>query len=157
MGDAAVSAMASARRRQATWPRAATAERLVQALLLTTLAGMLALGVALEPSPAGVGTHCRLGLPPCGMLVTTGRPCPTCGVTTSFALAAHGRFLDSLVNQPFGLICFGLVVAGLVLLTATLVTGRSLLPLLTVTGVAVPAVTLLVLALISWAYKWATI
>ena len=34
-----------------------------------------------------------------------GIPCPGCGVTTSVALAAHGRFIDSFVNQPFGLLC----------------------------------------------------
>jgi hypothetical protein len=32
-----------------------------------------------------------------------GLPCPGCGVTTSVALAADGRFAASLSNQPFGL------------------------------------------------------
>jgi len=88
------------------------------------------------------------------MLAATGRPCPTCGVTTSFVLAAHGRFYDALVNQPFGLMCFVLAVTGILVTTATLVTRRSWVPVLTVYGVAVPAVVLLMLALLSWAYKW---
>lgn len=118
------------------------------------MAAALALGLVLEPSPTGTGTHCALGLPPCGMLAATGRPCPTCGVTTSFVLAAHGRFYDALVNQPFGLMCFVLAVTGILVTTATLVTRRSWVPVLTVYGVAVPAVILLMLALLSWAYKW---
>jgi len=137
-----------------SWPRASGTERLAQAGVLIVLAAALALGLALEPSPTGTGTHTVLGLPQCGMLAMTGRPCPTCGVTTSFVLAAHGRFYDALVNQPFGLICFLLVVAGMLVTVATLVTGRSWVPVLTVYGVAVPAAVLLTLALLSWAYKW---
>ncbi len=136
--------------------RASGTERLLQGGVLVILAAALALGLALEPSPAGTGTHSVLGLPPCGMLAATGHPCPTCGVTTSFVLATHGRFYDALVNQPFGLICFLLVVGGMLLTVATLVTGRSWVPMLTVYGVCVPAAVLLALALLSWAYKWAT-
>ncbi len=51
------------------------------------------LGVAtrLEPDPRGRGTHTQLGLPPCGFLAVTGRPCPTCGMTTAFAWFVRGR------------------------------------------------------------------
>jgi len=136
------------------WPRASGTERLLQGGVLVILTGSLALGLALEPSETGTGTHSALGLPRCGMLALTGHPCPTCGVTTSFVLAAHGRFHDALVNQPFGLICFLLVVAGMLVTVATLTTGRSWVPMLTVYGVAVPAAVLLTLALLSWAYKW---
>jgi len=139
------------------WPYASRTERLAQAGVLIVLAAALALGLALEPSPTGMGTHTALGLPPCGMLVMTGRPCPTCGVTTSFVLAAHGRFYDALVNQPFGFISFVLTVGGMLVTAATLVTGRSWVPVLTVYGVAVPAAVLLALALLSWAYKWMTV
>jgi len=87
------------------WSRASGTERLAQAGVLAVLAAALVLGLALAPSKTGMGTHTVLGLPQCGMLAMTGRPCPTCGVTTSFVLAAHGKFYDALVNQPFGLIC----------------------------------------------------
>ena len=74
----------------------------------------------LHPDPAGMGTHTQLGLAPCGFQVATGYPCATCGMTTSFALAAHGRLLSSLSNQPAGMM--------LSLLTAmlTLISGWSL-------------------------------
>jgi hypothetical protein len=135
-------------------PRASSGERIVQATVGIVAAAALVLGVVLTPSPTGIGTHTHLGLPPCGMLVVTGHPCPTCGVTTSFVLAAHGRFWEALVNQPFGLVCFLLAVAGIISSTASLVMGCSWHPLLTVYGVVVPTAVLLVLALLSWAYKW---
>ena len=161
MGQAAINVKAPERRESrraawAAWPIATGTERILQGGALVALVGVLGLGLALTPSPTGTGTHCILGLPPCGMLAVTGHPCPTCGVTTSFVLAAHGRFGDALVNQPFGLICFLLTIGGVLLAVATLVTGRSWVPLLTAYGVAVPAAVLLVLALVAWAYKWAT-
>jgi uncharacterized protein DUF2752 len=60
----------------------------------------------LHPSPRGLGTHEQLGLPPCPFLLLTGIPCPSCGLTTSFALAVRLQFLSSLTIQPFGLIAF---------------------------------------------------
>lgn len=68
----------------------------------------LALGVLgafalwVEADPRGFGTHEKLGLPPCAPMELWNIPCPGCGVTTSFALAAHGHVLASFVNQPFG-------------------------------------------------------
>src|SRR6516225_4174378 len=66
------------------------------------------LGIArwLTPSPAGVGTHERLGLPPCLFLKFTGWPCPSCGLTTSFAHAARFHFVRAAIAQPFGLVAF---------------------------------------------------
>ncbi|HUU10756.1 MAG TPA: DUF2752 domain-containing protein [Phycisphaerae bacterium] len=161
MGQAVIDVKAPERRQPhpaawATWPSATGTERILQGGVLVALAGVLVLGLALAPSSTGTGTHRVLGLPPCGMLAVTGHPCPTCGVTTSFVLAAHGRFGEALVNQPFGLLCFLLTVGGVLLAVATLVTGRSWVPLLTAYGVGVPAAVLLVLALVAWAYKWAT-
>jgi hypothetical protein len=35
-------------------------------------------------------THTTMGLPPCTFYQTTGLPCPSCGMTTSFALLIRG-------------------------------------------------------------------
>jgi len=137
-----------------TWRRSTTGERFAQAVLAVMLGGTLALGMMLTPSPDGVGTHTLLGLPPCGMLVTTGHPCPTCGVTTSFVLAAHGRFYEALTNQPFGIAAFFLAVGGLILNVTTLVVRRSWFGLVTPGSAIAAALLLSALALVSWAYKW---
>jgi hypothetical protein len=140
----------------AAWDRASVAERVGQAVTLAVLLGLVVLGLALEPSPTGAGTHCQLGLPACGMLETTGLPCPTCGVTTAFCLAAHGRPAEALVTQPFGLALFLLAAGGGLGLAAALAAGRSVRPVLTPWTLATAGVALMLLLLGSWAYKLAT-
>ncbi len=66
----------------------------------------LVLAFQLEPDDRGYGTHEQLGLSPCGMMEHVGIPCPSCGMTTSWSLAAHGRILASVANQPFGALLF---------------------------------------------------
>jgi hypothetical protein len=63
---------------------------------------LLCVAACVTPSPNGHGSHLALGMPPCGWVISFGKPCPTCGMTTSFALATHGHLLDAVVNQPFG-------------------------------------------------------
>jgi phosphatidylserine synthase len=140
-----------------TWLKASFGERVLQAAVAAVLLAALVLGFALAPSPTGMGTHTGLGLTPCGMLVMTGHPCPTCGVTTSFVLAAHGRFGEALVNQPFGLAVFVCVAGGLLLSGFTLAAGRSWLPLVTVNRVLATVIILAVIAAVSWGYKWAQV
>jgi hypothetical protein len=41
------------------------------------------------------GTHTTMGLPPCTFKETTGLPCPSCGMTSSFALLIRGDLLNS--------------------------------------------------------------
>lgn len=40
--------------------------------------------------PRRHGTHRQLGLPACALKAVTGFGCPSCGMTTSFSLLAHG-------------------------------------------------------------------
>lgn len=47
-------------------------------------------------APRSMATHTQLGLPDCNMVMMTGKPCPACGMTTSFALLVHGDVLNSL-------------------------------------------------------------
>jgi len=88
------------------------------------------------------------------MLRASGKPCPTCGVTTSFVLAAHGRLAEAVVNQPFGFVLFLLVAGGLAGLVFTLATGRSWYPVFVRGNPVVILLALLGLLLASWAYKW---
>ncbi|MBI1917101.1 MAG: DUF2752 domain-containing protein [Planctomycetes bacterium] len=42
-----------------------------------------------------LATHRQLGLPECSFKVMTGKPCPSCGMTTSFALLVRGDVVNS--------------------------------------------------------------
>ena len=113
----------------------------------------LGIARALTPSPAGYGTHQQLGLPPCTFLHWTGFPCPSCGLTTCFAYAAHGHFVAALITQPFGLLAFALTVLAL---PAALYCIRRRIAWSAVIYARATNLTmrvLLTLYLLSWVYK----
>ena len=71
------------------------------ALALTAL---FTVAVCLNPyrhdgSARRMETHMQLGLPECTFKHVTGLPCPSCGMTTSFALTMRGDLLDAAAGQ----------------------------------------------------------
>ena len=71
----------------------------VAGAILMTLLGIAA---TLTPNPAGFGTHRQIrlpilgtdpggGLPACTFKVLFDRPCPSCGMTTSWSWLMHGN------------------------------------------------------------------
>lgn len=65
------------------------------------LAAVFAVAIYLNPynadgTPRTMATHTGLGLPPCNFVLLTGKPCPSCGMTTSFALLVRGDVQASL-------------------------------------------------------------
>jgi hypothetical protein len=55
-----------------------------------------------DGTPLRLETHRQLGLPPCTFYEVTGLPCPSCGMTTSFALLMHGDVVNSLRANAVG-------------------------------------------------------
>jgi hypothetical protein len=49
-----------------------------------------------DGSPMRTASHQTLGLPACRFKELTGMPCPSCGMTTSFALLVRGDVMNSL-------------------------------------------------------------
>ena len=91
----------------------------VRGTLLGVTAGLVvvfAVAAWLDPYDANgqahtMETHRQLGLPPCTFYtITGGLPCPSCGMTTSFALLMHGDVGNSLRANAVGtvLALFGL-------------------------------------------------
>jgi Protein of unknown function (DUF2752) len=82
--------------------RAPPGARIVGGVTALGCLGLLTVAALLTPSPTGHGTHTQLGMPACMWASALGEPCPTCGVTTSFAYAGHGAFLRAFLTQPMG-------------------------------------------------------
>jgi hypothetical protein len=59
-------------------------------------------GALLHPSRTGHGTHEQLGLPPCPSALLFDRPCPGCGLTTSWTALIHGDFAFAFHAHPLG-------------------------------------------------------
>ncbi len=80
--------------------------RLSLVLIAVLLAGTFVLAAYLNPYKDGrvwlEGTHQQLGLPTCTFKDATGLPCPTCGMTSSFALFVRGDVVNSLRANAAG-------------------------------------------------------
>lgn len=68
--------------------------------MLLCCLGLLSVAAWLEPAAAGLGTHTQLGLAGCAWRADHGAPCPSCGMTTAFSLAADGRLAAAFLTQP---------------------------------------------------------
>jgi hypothetical protein len=76
----------------------------VRGILLLMAAGFVAVFVTAawirpysdDGTPLRMATHTQLGMPPCNMVELTGKPCPACGMTSSFSLLIHGDLAASL-------------------------------------------------------------
>lgn len=107
----------------------------------------------LTPAVNGMGTHEGLGLQRCEFLARTGLPCPSCGMTTSFAHFVRGNWPASGYVQPMGFVLA--LLAGLTVWTGAYIaiTGRPAHRVLwAVPGLAI-VIPLLGIAIAAWAWK----
>jgi hypothetical protein len=126
------------------------------ALTAAACLALLLTGASLHPDPAGHGTHTQLGLLPCGFMLTTGHPCPTCGMTTAVSWAAHGRLVRSFQTQPFGFLVALAAATAFWAGVYVAATGSRLAP---VFGILLRPRSVWVAAgllALAWAWRWAT-
>ncbi len=127
-------------------------------LSLTGLAVFtLSLARWLKPSPNGFGTHQQLGLPPCLFFKLTGIPCPSCGLTTSFAHSARLHFYQAFIAQPFGVIAFSLTVICIPLFVFLIRRRIAWSTVIHARGVDWLIYALIAIYLLSWLYKIAAV
>jgi hypothetical protein len=73
--------------------------------------GVTAVGFLLTPSENGHGTHQQLGLPPCPSVIFFERPCPGCGLTTSWTATLHGQLVAAFSAHNLGPLLYALFTA----------------------------------------------
>ncbi|GJM18273.1 MAG: hypothetical protein DHS20C14_04860 [Phycisphaeraceae bacterium] len=136
--------------------RATTGERIGAGVFASGCAGVLGLAAWLSPSGDGHGTHTQIGLPDCAWVQLFDKPCPTCGMTTSFAHTADASYLTAAATQPLGfLLALGAATAFWAGAHTALTGSRSAhVAMHAVNGRAL--LVLLGLGLAAWAYKLAT-
>ena len=93
-------------------------------LISLGLLGGFAVAASLPPDPRGFGTHRGLGLPPCSIRATYGLPCPSCGLTTSFAHFVRGEFPGSIAANLAGFALAALCALAIPWCWVSLVRGR---------------------------------
>jgi hypothetical protein len=136
-------------------PRLARWVRGMLVLIALGLAAVLGTAVWLNPydadgQPRTMATHTQLGLPPCNMVELTGKPCPACGMTTSFSLLAHGDVRNSLRANWAGTVLALFVTAVVPWAVASAVRGRYYLIRSGEAAVTVIVIGLLVMMLGRW-------
>jgi|HubBroStandDraft_6_1064221.scaffolds.fasta_scaffold703625_2 hypothetical protein len=115
--------------------------------------GLMVIATRLVPSPTGMGTHTQLGLDQCQFALRTGLPCPSCGMTTSYAWFARGNFPASFYVQPMGaLLALGTIVMFWAAFYVA-VTGRSVYRLIAMGPSRYYVPLFMALAVAAWAWK----
>ncbi len=98
--------------------------RLLLAAIGLAVGGALTTARTLTPDPRGYGTHEQLGWARCWFRTWTGRPCPTCGMTTAWAYAVRGRVTEAIAANAAGAAACGLAVLATPWLLASAALGR---------------------------------
>jgi hypothetical protein len=97
------------------------------AIVGLVLAAPVVVAMRLDPDPRGWGTHEQLGLATCRIRLWTGRPCPTCGMTTSWAYAVRGDAQAAVAANLGGTLLLVGAIAAAACAFATAAAGRQLL------------------------------
>jgi hypothetical protein len=90
------------------------------------LVGLVAVAARLAPDKRGFGTHEQLGWPSCQVRLWTGRPCPTCGMTTAWSHAVRGQWGAAFAASTGGVMGFAIAVVAAAWTLAAATTGRWL-------------------------------
>ena len=123
------------------------------AVVALAMLGVMILAAKLPPAPSGMGTHLQMGFQRCEFLARTGLPCPSCGMTTSFAWFVRGNWLASFYVQPMGFVMA--LLSGAVFWGATYIAiaGRPIHRLRHQINAVLLVSCLMGFAMVAWAWK----
>lgn len=130
-------------------------DRVLYALAWLAFAAVVAVAASLDPAPVGVGTHTQLRLPPCGVWLVFGKPCPSCGMTTAFAWMSRGRWIRGVRAQPAGAAVFLAALGWWLYLPLAALRKRSFLFLFDSPAFLPTVLGLIVVILGVWGYRLA--
>lgn len=124
------------------------------------LLSLLGIAATLQPSPDGFGTHRQIqiplltpdgeGLPACSFMQTYGKPCPSCGMTTSWAWLMKGNLWASSQANFAGLVLGICALLSAPWLLASAIAGRFWPGAPNEKVVLVVGVSVMLLTLINW-------
>lgn len=127
--------------------------RAIALVIAVGCAAVILIAMRLHPAHDGSGTHQELGLLPCSMLMTTGIPCPSCGMTTSFAWFFSGNLLAAFYVQPAGFVAAYFTGAIMLLAGYESITARPIHRLARFLSLRFWIITGLAIFLAGWAWK----
>jgi hypothetical protein len=130
-------------------------DRLTASVLALGLLALLAVAAFLKPDPRGLGTHQQFGLPPCTFRFFFGRPCPSCGMTTSWAHLVRGQLIGALRASVGGTLLGTLAMVSVPWLVVSAARGRWLGWAPNGTTVGWVASAILLVTLIDWGIRLA--
>ncbi len=116
-------------------PRMARYVRALLLLMAVFFAAVIGVALWLDPyernedgtaTAKTMETHRQMGLPRCNSVEYLGKPCPACGMTTSFALLAHADVVNSLKANWVGTLLCGTIMLCTPWLVISAVRGRLL-------------------------------
>ncbi|QQR90374.1 MAG: DUF2752 domain-containing protein [Myxococcales bacterium] len=130
-----------------------TLRRVVWGSWLLCTTAILVIARMLHPSPLGYGSHLQLGLPPCGFLIWSGMPCPSCGLTTSFAHLLHLQWIEAWHANPWGFFLLATLVLSVPVAAVGLLRALPILATLEKLHTNKLILTLLGIGLLSWGLR----
>lgn len=93
-------------------------------LVLIGCVVLISIAVWVSPDRTGLGSHQQLGLPRCNMVMITGYPCPTCGMTTAFSYSVRGRLISAIQAHPAGFLLAILTMMTAIVSVRVICTGK---------------------------------
>lgn len=134
-------------------PALSILQRGLLGLVPLVLLALLSTARCLEPAERGYGTHQQLGLPACTSRMIWGVPCPACGMTTSWALAARGQWTLAAQANAGGLLLALIALALVPTSCYWLAIGKTFLGDRTCLILGMSLVVALAVAIVQWGWR----